>query len=437
MEVAPRWTETKAWDWYKAQGWRMGANFVPSTASNQLEMWQQDYWNASVIGKELAWASSMKFNTVRVFLHDLVWEHEGEEYLDRIDQFLEICASHEIRPMFVFWEGCWDPNPHYGKQTEPRPHVHNSRWVQSPGKTALQNEIITLKPYIQSVLRRFGNDSRVLLWDLFNEPDNPNTDSYGFGTFPRVPAAADAAGTEMRTDDKVKYSLRLLNSTMSWAREVGPLQTPLTVPFYGGEDPSIQDWIVDNVDVISFHHYGALPGMMNQTKNLLQTYKRPVICTEYMARPVHSTFNPILGYLYSEGVWAFNWGLVSGRSQTIYPWDSWTTEYDAEPQTWFHDVLRADGTPYSDSEYHYIGQVRSITGIWSLLKISTQSANVWPVMLALALLEVCFALLGLRNLRRRRVSAKNSFEYESRSRVPTLTDEEEEYCNEMDHLELL
>ena len=368
MEVAPRWTETEAWDWYNAQGWIMGANFVPSTASNQLEMWQQDYWNASVIDRELAWASSMKFNSIRVFLHNLIWEYEGEEYLDRIDQFLEICASHNIRPMFVFWDGCWDPNPHYGKQPEPRPHVHNSRWVQSPGRTALENETITLKPYIQSVLRRFGNDTRVLLWDLFNEPDNPNTDSYGSGTTPSVPAAADAAGTELPADLKIKYSLKLLNSTMSWARAVGPLRTPLTVPFYRGEDISIQNWIVRNVDIISFHnYYDALSGMMTQTKNLLKTYKRPVICTEYLARTENSNFNPILGYLHSEGVWAFNWGLVSGRSQAIYPWDSWTTEYDAEPQTWFQDVLRPDGTPYRDKEYRYIGRVDTITSIWLVL----------------------------------------------------------------------
>ena len=409
MIVAPRWTKTEAWDWYKAQGWRMGANFVPSTASNQLEMWQKDYWNASVIDRELAWASSMKFNSMRVFLHNLIWEHEGEEYLDRIDQFLEISASHNIRPMFVFWDGCWDPNPHYGKQPEPRPYVHNSRWVQSPGRTALENEIITLKPYTQSVLRRFGNDTRVLLWDLFNEPDNPNTDSYGSSSIPRVPVAEDAAGTELPTDHKVKYSLKLLNSTMSWAREVGPLHTPLTVPFYGGEDPSIQDWIVHNVDIISFHNYDSLPGMMIQTKHLLQVYQRPVICTEYMARPENSTFNPILGYLHSEGVWAFNWGLVSGRSQTIYPWDSWTNEYDAEPHTWFHDVLRANGTPYRYSEYHYISQVSSFTSIWSLPKISAENANIWSVLLALALLEVWFVLLVLRNQRQRWVSANKNF----------------------------
>jgi hypothetical protein len=55
---------------------------------------------------------------------------------------------------------------------------------------------------------------------------------------------------------------------------------------------------------------------------------------------------------------AFNWGLVDGKSQTIYPWDSWNKSYDAAPALWFHDIFRRDGKPYRPQEVAYI---RAIT----------------------------------------------------------------------------
>lgn len=54
-----------------------------------------------------------------------------------------------------------------------------------------------------------------------------------------------------------------------------------------------------------------------------------------------------------------NWGFVAGKSQTIYPWDSWDRAYPTEPPVWFHDIFRADGTPYRPQEVELI---RSPTG---------------------------------------------------------------------------
>ena len=92
----------------------------------------------------------------------------------------------------------------------------------------------------------------------------------------------------------------------------------------------------------------------------LKRYRRPILCTEYMARPAGSRFDPILAYLKKEGVGAYNWGFVDGKSQTIYPWDSWQKRYDGEPPVWFHDIFRTDGAPYDRKEVEYI---RSVTGV--------------------------------------------------------------------------
>ncbi len=76
-----------------------------------------------------------------------------------------------------------------------------------------------------------------------------------------------------------------------------------------------------------------------------------------MARPPGSTFDPVLAILKKEKVAAYNWGLVAGKSQTIYPWASWKKPYSEEPEVWFHDIFRQDGTPFSDDEVQYIRTV--------------------------------------------------------------------------------
>ena len=91
----------------------------------------------------------------------------------------------------------------------------------------------------------------------------------------------------------------------------------------------------------------------------LQGYKRPIFCTEYMARPRGSTFEAILPIAQKYKVAAYNWGFVACKSQTIYPWDSWQKAYTAEPSVWFHDVFRPDGSPYRATETTFI---RKITG---------------------------------------------------------------------------
>src|SRR5579864_2480427 len=127
------WTPRQANDWYLRQSWMLGANYIPASAINQLEMWQAQTFDPARIDKELGWAESIGMNTMRVFLHDLPWQQDAAGFQKRIDQFLRIASQHHIRPMFVLFDSCWQPLPHLGKQPEPKPGVHNSGWVQSPG----------------------------------------------------------------------------------------------------------------------------------------------------------------------------------------------------------------------------------------------------------------------------------------------------------------
>jgi len=176
-----RWPEEKANSWYAQQKWLVGSNFVPKSAINQLEMWQEATFDLVEIDKEFAWAEKMGMNTMRVFLHDLLWEQDAGGFQKRIDQFVAVAARHHIRPIFVLFDSCWDPSPHLGPQHPPIPGIHNSGWVQSPGAAAMNDpkQEARILEYVSNVILWFADDDRILAWDVWNEPDNLNTSSYG------------------------------------------------------------------------------------------------------------------------------------------------------------------------------------------------------------------------------------------------------------------
>lgn len=343
------WPAEKARAWGHDHGWLVGCNFSPSTAINQLEMFQADTFDPATIDRELGWAESLGFNSVRVFLHHQLWEQDGPGFLGRLEKFLALADRHHIGVMFVLFDSCWDPFPKLGLQHAPKPHLHNSGWVQSPGADILKNpaRFEPLKAYVLGVVGRFGHDRRVQVWDVWNEPDNDNHSSYG----------------AQEPKNKAELVMPLLQKAFAWCRAARPSQ-PLTSAVWMGNwgDPAklspMEHLQLESSDVISFHNYSKLADLKLCVEHL-RRYQRPLVCTEYMARPVGSSFDPNLGYLKEQGVAAYNWGFVAGKTQTIYPWDSWKTTYTNEPPVWFHDIFRPDGSAYRPAEVAYI---RSVTG---------------------------------------------------------------------------
>lgn len=349
-EPSPRWTETAANAWYAKQPWLVGSNYIPATAINELEMWQADTFDPQRIDTELGWAQSIGLNTMRVFLHDLPWQQDPDGFKKRIDIFLGVAAKHHIKPLFVLFDSCWDPNPHLGKQHAPTPGVHNSGWVQSPGAKALEDpqQYPRLESYVKGVVGSFAKDDRILGWDVWNEPDNTNDGSYG----------------ELEPANKVELVQALLPKAFEWARAVEPMQ-PLTSGVWKGDwsSPSklgpTEKIQIELSDLISFHNYDK-PEEFEKRVIWLQQYHRPIICTEYMARGNGSFFQGTLPIAKKYRVAAINWGLVAGKTQTYLPWDSWKHPYtDRQPAIWFHEIFRTDGQPYSKEEVEFI---RSITG---------------------------------------------------------------------------
>ena len=337
-----RWPVAKANHWYSAHRWLIGSDYIPAYAINQLEMWQADTFDPAQIDKELGWAEGLGMNTMRVFLHDQLWSQDAAGFKQRIDVFLTIARKHGIQPLFVFFDSCWDPNPKLGPQHPPIPGVHNSGWVQSPGKAGLADRANypRLKAYVQDIVRTFGQDDRVLGWDLWNEPDN-GVDS-----------------------DRFTLVAELLPQVFEWVREADPSQ-PLTSGVWHDDDWNVREKLnpveltqLDQSDIVTFHSYDW-PETLEWKIKQLESYGRPIICTEYLARGAGSTFDTALPVAVKHHVGMINWGFVLGKTQTNFPWDSWQRPYTRDPPiVWHHDIFYPDGKPYRQAE---VDQIKSLT----------------------------------------------------------------------------
>ena len=326
-----QWSVEKANAWYTRQPFLVGCNYIPSNAVNELEMWQSDTWSPEVIDRELGWAADLGMNMARVFLHNLAYEQDPQGYFDRLEHFLQIADKHRIKIMFVLFDSCWNDDPVAGPQPQPKAGVHNSGWLRCPGSKMLFDSSTwhRLEAYTKDTITRFGNDPRVLVWDIYNEPSNS-----GY------------------TDEVMP----LLKKSFEWARAVQPSQ-PITSGWWNDHSLS-NEFMFANSDIITFHNYLEPHHLELQIQELQKRFRRPVICTEYMARTNKSTFEGSLPIFKRYKVGAINWGLVQGKTNTIYAWNQPIFSGE-EPALWFHDIFRSDGSIYNQQE---VNAIREATG---------------------------------------------------------------------------
>jgi len=318
-----RWTVERAAEWRELHPWPCGFNYVTSTAVNSTEMWQADTFDAETIDRELGWAADLGLNTCRVFLPFLVWRDDPDGFRERLNRFLAIADRHRISMMPILFDDCAfaGKEPYLGKQDEPVPGVHNSGWTPSPGLGRVVDRSVwpELDAYVADLVGGFAEDDRIAIWDLYNEP----------------------GGSDMG-----EKSLPLAEAVFEWARRAGASQ-PLTIGLWNEELPGLNESHLRLSDVVSFHCYDDRADVEGWIAKL-RPHGRPLICTEWMARDRGSTFEALLPLWKAERVGCYSWGLVQGKTQTYYPWGS--PEGAPEPEVWHHDILRPDGTPYSQAE---------------------------------------------------------------------------------------
>lgn len=354
-----RWTEAEANAWWSARPWICGFNYLPSTAVNFLEMWQRDTFDRTTIERELGWASEIGFNAFRINLHFLVWKHDRDGLMERLDWMIGLAARLGIYSVPCLFDDCGfgGDEPVYGPQPDPIPGVHNSRAVASPGRARVINPGLRpdLEAYVRDIVGGFRSDPRVLFWDLYNEPGN------------RMIFRPDGYGTYSSALEP--HSRDLMEASFRWARDHAP-EHPLTVaawttPLPGTELPPYQTDMdraaLDLSDIVSFHAYWATAHVARFIDHLAAR-GRPMICTEWMARATDSRIEDQLGLFRDRNVGCFQWGFVKGRTQTHLPWPSELVRLHGgieKRDLWFHDVLHEDGRPYDPKEIETIRRLTS------------------------------------------------------------------------------
>lgn len=343
-----RWSVSAAQQWRMEHGWQCGFNYLPRTAVNWNEMWQGATFDIKTIEQELIWAHEVGFNTLRTNLPFIVWQHERDALMANIRTFLGACESANIKVILTLLDDCEfsGESPRYGTQPEPVSGVHNSQALASPGRAEVMNRDLwpEIERYAKDVISEFGSDSRIILWDLYNEPTNRMLFKNG------VHSEFDIA---IET-----HSHALMENLFVWAREMNPIQ-PLTVAAWHaeGETPfahTTDQRAFELSDVITFHAY-VEPGQMTKVVQALPSRERPVLCTEWMARHLGSTYPSLLPMLKQEDIGAIQWGLVKGKTQTWIPWP-WVEVPENQRDLWFHDLLDENGKPFDIDELALITQ---------------------------------------------------------------------------------
>jgi hypothetical protein len=321
-----RWTKEKANEWYAKQPWPCGFNYIPANSISYTEMWMPYCFDADFIDKELALAHEIGFNCVRVVLPFVVWEHDPNEFKQKLNLFVDICDKYKIKVMFALFDDCAFgsdeklKDPWYGKQPEVLKGWYANGWTPSPGHSMVRDPQTwpRLEKYVKDIISAFKDDRRVWVWDLYNEPTN-----------------GDLGDT----------SLPLVTSVFAWARAIAPSQ-PLTVGQWNG-NKKLNALILENSDIITFHNYSGANELLVQIKSL-KLQGRPVINTEWLNRGAGSIVEECLPVFSKENVGCMHWGLVNGKTQTNLGWD-WRPG-KPEPKAWQHDLFHGDHTPYKEKE---------------------------------------------------------------------------------------
>jgi hypothetical protein len=348
-----RWSELEINDWAALRPWQVGCNFIPSYAINQIEMFAPETYDVAIIDRELGLAAALGFNTIRLFLHDLLWHSNAEGFKARLDEVLGLCQKHGLKALVVFFDDCWQ-EPRLGPQPEPLPETHNSGWARSPGKAVLldRSQWLRLEAYVSDIVAHFASDERVLAWDVYNEPGNIIMPALSNPADIREAAVAKIMTEEVPTQSAAM--LDLLHQAFSWVRAQDPTQ-PLTAGVYHDHE-QLNATLFGLSDIISFHSYKPLSEVEAEIIDL-KVHNRPIWCTEYLNRPDDNRFESHLPLFKAHKIGAWNWGFVEGKTNTKFGWSH--EKGTGEPDPWFHDIYHTDGTPYDANEVTFLKAITS------------------------------------------------------------------------------
>jgi hypothetical protein len=350
-----KWSAEKIWDWYNSRPWITGINFIPSTTINATEWWQSfDHERVFTdIGKELSLAQSVGFNSLRVMFPFQIWQKDKQLFFKHMDEFLDLCHTFGLTVMPLLFSDCCVPKElskdiQFGKQPDPVPGYFGGSPVTCFAETTEAGYLVIDEPgmdivveeYIKELAEHYGQDNRILIWNIWNEPGNSKRGS---------------------------RSLKMMTNVFHWLRKYDVSQ-PLTTDVYAAmpdypfpdeylKDPRIETEIelaaIELSDIISFHYYGDYVHTRMFIERL-RKYERPLICDEWLHRPMRSFVQTHLPLFKKENVGSYMFGFVNGKRQYHVVWEYLKKRNDMDLNLWMHDIFHSNFKPYDLEEIEVI-----------------------------------------------------------------------------------
>ncbi|MBO5312367.1 MAG: cellulase family glycosylhydrolase [Clostridia bacterium] len=347
-----KWSNERAWEWYNSRPWIRGCNYMCADCVNRVDQWQALHFDEylKTTENELKLMKELGFNSVRLILEYVVWKEEHEGFLERFERYISLCDSYGISCMIVLANDCMPPKtelwkmPYIGEQKYDWGYHGGRKHSQHGGHSCpaphyyFDNPESTEDYYkmVREIVSLYKDDSRILMWDLFNEPGNSN-----------------------RRDITLPFVKRMVSEV----RAINPSQ-PLTIGAWwcGGNcdfDNEVDRYALECSDIITYHNYGTYEEHIRVIK-YLKTLNRPIINTEWLARCTGNTVFDNFPLFYLENIGCYNWGFVAGKYQTYEPYEAHWSWYNDDKRApidftkWFHDLYRPSLRPYDPREEELI-----------------------------------------------------------------------------------
>ncbi|GAA3878251.1 hypothetical protein [Tessaracoccus defluvii] len=352
--MSARWSKAEAWRWYEERPWITGCNFIPSGAPHGALWLLQEHGHESAYrdaAREIAFASWIGLNSIRFYLPFEVWKYQREAFFAHLDELLALLGRYGMTMVPVLFNDCTVPKGRWrearlGAQPAPVPGFFGGasggafdddvQGGENIGYLPFDEpgSAVVMREFVDSLASRYGQDERILMWNVWNEIGNSNRGA---------------------------LSLEMMRSAFSWLREAGVAQ-PLTAEVWGGGAGAPLDWVhnptalpevehraMELSDIVTFHYYGDYLHA-KQLVGYLRRFERPLVNTEWMHRPYGSLIETHLPLWKREGIGSYFFGLVNGQPQFHNVWEFIKGLPNIDTTLWMHDVVHSDFTPYDPDE---------------------------------------------------------------------------------------